>query len=140
MQNYHGKKPLYEAIRDSKAKAAAGKGLQPLQPQGQADSRPVQQETKEPLQTLTHWLIKPRFVQFNAGRIELSLPYQLVIAILLAGIVLLLVVFRLGQYVPAKKSAAEDNGKGQTCAKRGGIKTRCNCNNKVPCIGKCVSG
>jgi hypothetical protein len=105
MHNYHGKKPLYEAIRDSKAKAAAGKGVRPLQPQGQADSRPVQQETKEPLQTLTHWPIKPRFVQFNAGRIELSLPYQLVIAILLAGIVLLLVVFRLGQYVPAKKSA-----------------------------------
>jgi hypothetical protein len=82
----------------------------------------VQQETKEPLQTLTHWLIKPRFVQFNAGRIELSLPYQLVIAILLAGIVLLLVVFRLGQYVPAKKSAQTTTEKVKPAQKAAALK------------------
>jgi hypothetical protein len=42
------------------------------------------------------WL-KPKAVQFNAGRIEVSLPYQIGIAIGLFVILLLLAVFRLGQ-------------------------------------------
>jgi hypothetical protein len=36
-------------------------------------------------------------VQFNAGRIEISVPYQLAVALLLGLIVLVLVAFRLGQ-------------------------------------------
>jgi len=36
-------------------------------------------------------------VQFNAGRIEISMPYQVAIALLLGIILLFLVVFRLGQ-------------------------------------------
>ncbi len=103
MLNYHGKKPLYEVIRDSKAKSAGSKGLQALQPQQSDGSHPVQRDTKEPPQPLTRWPIKPRLVQFNAGRIEFSLPYQFVVAAVLAGVVLLLVVFRLGQHVPLKK-------------------------------------
>lgn len=42
------------------------------------------------------WL-KPRAIQFNAGRIEISLPYQIGIAIGLFVILILLAVFRLGQ-------------------------------------------
>lgn len=42
------------------------------------------------------WL-KPKAVQFNAGRIEVSLPYQIGIAIGLFVVLILLAVFRLGQ-------------------------------------------
>ncbi len=42
------------------------------------------------------WL-KPKAVQFNAGRIEISLPYQIGIAIGLFVVLILLTVFRLGQ-------------------------------------------
>lgn len=42
------------------------------------------------------WL-KPKAVQFNAGRIEVSLPYQIGIAAGLFVVLLLLAVFRLGQ-------------------------------------------
>ncbi|NLZ05262.1 MAG: hypothetical protein GXY19_08830 [Phycisphaerae bacterium] len=42
------------------------------------------------------WL-KPKAIQFNAGRIEVSLPYQIGIAIGLFVILILLAVFRLGQ-------------------------------------------
>jgi hypothetical protein len=39
---------------------------------------------------------------FNAGRIEISLPYQLAVAILLGFILLILVAFRLGQNLSSK--------------------------------------
>ncbi|GAJ00234.1 unnamed protein product, partial [marine sediment metagenome] len=44
------------------------------------------------------WPRRPRIVQFNAGRIEMSMPYQIAIAFLLGIILLVLLVFRLGQY------------------------------------------
>ncbi len=39
---------------------------------------------------------------FNAGRIEISLPYQLAVAILLGFVLLILVAFRLGQNLSSK--------------------------------------
>jgi len=47
-----------------------------------------------------NWPKKPKIMQFNVGRIEISLPYQLAIAILLGVILLFLVVYRLGQNNP----------------------------------------
>lgn len=59
--------------------------------------RPVEQvevpAKASPAQT---WL-RPKAIQFNAGRIEVSLPYQLGIVIGLLVIVAVLVVYRLGQ-------------------------------------------
>ena len=48
------------------------------------------------------WLKGPRMVQLNAGRFEVSIPYQLAIAILLGLALLILVAFRLGQISSAK--------------------------------------
>jgi hypothetical protein len=47
----------------------------------------------------------PRIVQFNAGRIEISMPYQLGIALLLGLILICLIAFRLGQI--SQKRAAD---------------------------------
>lgn len=63
--------------------------LKPPKPVGHVESH----ATPGPAQT---WL-KPKAVQFNAGRIEVSLPYQIGIAIGLFVILLMLAVFRLGQ-------------------------------------------
>ena len=82
MLNSHGRKPLYEAIRDAQAKSTADKSLQPLHP----EPDPVQPETfshAEPVpevpKTVSSWPAKPRFVQFNGGRFEFSVPYQILI-------------------------------------------------------------
>ncbi len=62
------------------------------------------------------WL-KPKAVQFNAGRIEVSLPYQIGIAVGLFVVLLLLAVFRLGQI--DQKSRYNDVGR----ASRAGIES-----------------
>ncbi len=60
-------------------------------------------------QKMAQWPMKPKILQFNAGRIEISAPYQLVIALLLGLILLVLVFFRLGQIYEraSTKSAAK---------------------------------
>jgi hypothetical protein len=66
------------------------------------------------------WPRRPRIVQFNAGRIEISIPYQLAIAFLLGIILLVLVVFRLGEGVGESAAKKQKNnpdapaGQGQT--------------------------
>jgi hypothetical protein len=45
----------------------------------------------------TQWPRKPKLLQFNAGRIEISLPYPLAIAVLLGFILLFLVALWLGE-------------------------------------------
>jgi len=43
------------------------------------------------------WPRRPRFVQFNAGRLELSVPYAVVITACLLVVLFILIGFRLGQ-------------------------------------------
>jgi hypothetical protein len=93
------KKALYEVM--SKAawpKPRYDKALEPLHPEKTGEDKQV--ATKFPAllrRRAAKWLNRPRIVQFNAGRIEISMPYQLAIALLLGLVLLVLVVFRLGQ-------------------------------------------
>jgi hypothetical protein len=48
------------------------------------------------------WPRRPKMLLFNAGRVEISLPYQLAVAILLGFVLLILVSFRLGQNLSSK--------------------------------------
>jgi hypothetical protein len=43
------------------------------------------------------WLNRPRIVQLNSGRVELSMPYQLAVALVLGLVLLVLMAFRIGQ-------------------------------------------
>jgi hypothetical protein len=52
------------------------------------------------------WPTKPRMLFFNAGRVEISLPYQIAIVILLVFVLLILVAFRLGQNLNSKATSA----------------------------------
>jgi len=61
------------------------------------DKPAATQDGVEMPERAAEWPRRPKIVQFNAGRIEFSMPYQLAIAVLLGVILLLLVVFRLGQ-------------------------------------------
>jgi len=76
-------------VKGSAVEKPAPPVLKPPKPMGLAESPAA----PGPAQT---WL-KPKAVQFNAGRIEVSLPYQIGIAIGLFVILILLAVFRLGQ-------------------------------------------
>ncbi len=102
MASCHGKKPLYEVIGKSKLKADNSKTSEKPSP---AQPEATDQESSALSQSVNNiWLKKPKIMQVNAGRVEFSLPYPLVIAMLMVVILLGLVVFRAGQTVTIKQS------------------------------------
>jgi len=90
------KKALYEVL----GKASARPGYEQLHPQP-APVKPAVQKQAAPPNTV-RWVRKPSFVQINAGRIEFSIPYQVGIAVVLAALLILVVMFRLGERMSGK--------------------------------------
>ena len=97
---------LYEVMSKARARANAARAVEPLQPKKMPEKvkAPVVQEpvvtvseAPEP-QVATKWRKKPRIVQYNLGRIEFSIPYQLAITVGLGLLLLFLLAFRFGQY------------------------------------------
>ena len=88
MFHSRGKKALYEVFGKAKTDYA--------KTPAQVSAEP------SPKKSIISWPRKPKMVQINAGRVEISLPYQLAIAIVLGVILLVLVVFRLGQISSSK--------------------------------------
>jgi len=103
MKRRRGRKSLYEVIGESHSKPRYSWLLERLRPKKSAEEKPPAAAPAKPAVQMSErpmqWPKKPRILQLNAGRIELSMPYQLAIAILLGLILLLLVAFRLGQIV-----------------------------------------
>jgi len=97
------KMPFYEVVGRAQPKSRKDKTLGHLAPERPGRDMPVEADSSQLGKTMAIWPRRPRIVQFNAGRIELSLPYQLAIAILLGLILLILVAFRLGQNLSAAK-------------------------------------
>lgn len=76
------------------------------------------EERIESPQVSVRWQRRPRVVQINGGRIELSVPYQLGIAILLGLIVVVLVAYRAGQGSMAVKEVKTNNPPRETVGNR----------------------
>ncbi len=109
-RNKRGKMALYEVMSKARFKPGYGETLEKMQPE-KPDKKPKEEEpitettetieetsVEEVSQTTARWWRKPRMVQFNAGRIEFSMPYQIAIAAVLFLIVLILAAFRVGQF------------------------------------------
>ena len=95
--HHRRKKSLYEVIGKTRLKSSYGKTLEQPRPEKADKDEPTTELSVAVPERAVQWPRKPRIVQFNAGRIEISIPYQLAIAFLLFIILLVLVVFRLGQ-------------------------------------------
>jgi hypothetical protein len=87
------KKALYEVM----GRAVSKPGYEQLHPNGTAGENPS--TNPETLPNVVRWVRKPGVVQFNAGRIEFSIPYQVGIAVALGVLLAAVVLFRLGQRV-----------------------------------------
>ena len=88
----------YEVIGQSRSKSSFGKALKKLPPEKSDSGEPATAESAMPAsERATHWPRKPNLVQFNAGRIEISLPYPLAIAVFLGVVLLFLVALWLGE-------------------------------------------
>ncbi len=108
MARNRGKKALYEVMSKARIKPDPGKALEPLYPKRSDEVEPNTEEKPEveKPKTSTQWWTKPRIVQFNVGRIEFSLPYQVMIAIVLGLILLVVIVYRLGQLSMVNRETA----------------------------------
>jgi len=95
--HHRRKKSLYEVIGKTRLKSSYGKTLEQPRPEKADKDEPTTEPSVAVPERAAQWPRRPRIVQFNAGRIEISIPYQLAIAFLLFIILLALVVFRLGQ-------------------------------------------
>jgi len=94
-----GKKSLYEVMSKARLKPSYRKTLEPLRPAEPDRDEPTLEKPGPALPTgAAKWWTRSKHVQINAGRIEISVPYQLAIAILLGLIVLILLAFRFGQF------------------------------------------
>jgi hypothetical protein len=94
------KKALYEIIIRGKSKTDYEHLHPKVEPAGQQAPQDV---ISSPPPSVVRWVRKPRFVQLNAGRIEFSVPYQIGIAVLLGAILVLVIVFRLGERVASRQ-------------------------------------
>lgn len=89
------RRPFYEVIKDAHLKRGSDKQLQQL-PSAGAES--PTEAGSQPQAPAFVWPRRPRLVQINAGKVEISVPYQVAVAAVLGVVVLLLLAFRLGQW------------------------------------------
>jgi len=94
------KKALYEVIIRAKSKT----GYEQLHPKSETTEAVEQSSPDEASPRVVRWVNKPRIVQFNAGRIEFSIPFQVGIAVVLGAILVVLLAFRLGQNFSGKET------------------------------------
>ena len=103
MARKRSKKALYEVMSKARNKPGYGRTLdkmRPKKPVPKKDEPVTNQKSAADVETskaAAKWWRKPRIVQFNVGRIEFSMPYQLAVALVLGFVLLVLAAFRLGQ-------------------------------------------
>ena len=98
------KKALYEVM----GRAGSRPGYEQLHPNGTAGQAPsAGSASPGQAQGVVRWTIRPSVVQFNAGRIEFSIPYQVGIAVLLGVLLSAVVLFRLGERVGSREVATK---------------------------------
>lgn len=107
------RKALYEVIGKPKVKSSYSKNLEQM-PVGKSGSSEL--DSVQMPERAAWWPQRPRMIQYNGGRIEISIPYQIIIAVLLGVVLLVLAVFRLGQLYENKASnpAIVDSGSSPT--------------------------
>lgn len=110
MAHTRRKRALYEVISKTKLRPGHGRAVEKLHPEKSGEGEPSAEKSAASMPDwVSQWRKKPRIVQFNAGRIEVSMPYQLAIALLLGVILLVLIAFRVGEYSGRTKQTLPAN-------------------------------
>ncbi|MBN1806733.1 MAG: hypothetical protein JW837_15905 [Sedimentisphaerales bacterium] len=111
MAHKRGKKALYEVMSKARKKPGFGRTLEKMLPEKPVFKEEEEEEKEvtevvvkkkseagvETSKTAAKWWKKPRAVQFNVGRIEFSIPYQLAVALILGIVLVFLASFQIGQ-------------------------------------------
>ncbi len=111
------KRPLYEVIGKAGSKPGYAKGLEQLHPESTDEPAGIGLDTVHPpSESAMRWPRRSSLVWLSGGRVEFSLPYQVAIAVVLGIVLLLLLSFRLGQYM-GWRSSVHTEAAGSTAAK-----------------------
>lgn len=86
---------------------------------GAVEPRPVERVGRPASPGLGQTWLRPKPVQLNAGRVEISVPYHVAIAIALAVVLLILVAFKLGQISRNAQATAGTVGSGAPAGRPG---------------------
>jgi len=99
MTRNRGKKALYEVMSKARVKPDQGTIVEHLRPRKPDKETPAarQKGSAGAPKAAAKWWKKPSIVQFNAGRFEFSMPYQVAVVLLLVFIFVILAAYRLGQ-------------------------------------------
>ncbi|MHC4069350.1 MAG: hypothetical protein ACYS18_06550 [Planctomycetota bacterium] len=89
------KKALYEVIGGIWSKDSSEDSLGKYPPKAPEDEPAAKGPSWAPRRSI--FLKKPRLVQLNAGRFEMSISYQLAIAIMLGFVLVVLIAFQIGK-------------------------------------------
>ena len=128
MARKRGKKALYEVMSKGRLKPRYSKTVEQMYPKKTDDVKPVleRKSVTESSKTVPKWWRKSRMIQFNTGKIEFSIPYQIAIAALLFLILLIVTAYRIGQSKPIglqvprsvrqPTTIGQDNQQGQATA------------------------
>lgn len=114
MARNRGKKALYEVMSKARQKPGYGRSLEKMPPKAAGKNGPdvESKSAGETSKGMVRWSRRPRLVQYNDGRIEFAMPYQVAIALALALILVILASYRLGQfsYQPKEQGPAQPSG------------------------------
>lgn len=89
---------MYEVMSKGQLKAGLNKTLKKQRPEKTEIEVKVPVEKPMPSTgKVAYWPRKPKLLQFNAGRVEISLPYPIAIAVVLGIILLFVVALWLGE-------------------------------------------
>ena len=99
MTRNRGKKALYEVMSKARVKPDQGTIVEHLRPRtpDKETSAARQKGPSGATKAAASWWKKPSIVQFNAGRFEFSMPYQVAIVLLLVFIFVIIAAYRFGQ-------------------------------------------
>ncbi|MHC4496597.1 MAG: hypothetical protein ACYSYM_12340 [Planctomycetota bacterium] len=112
MARNRSKKALYEVMSKARAKPGQGGSLEQLRPKKTEEGELGVGQSKiagEKSEIAAQLWKKPRMAQFNAGRFEFSVPYQLAIALMLGFVLVILASYRLGQRSVARPQVAAES-------------------------------
>lgn len=98
---------LYEVIGKKQSKPLFEKNLVPLKTPEKEKKviQPISSLPEKSTEKAVKWPNKPKFLQLNAGRVEMSIPYQLAVVFVLVAFVVVLAAFRFGKASVTKSVA-----------------------------------
>lgn len=101
------KKALYEVIGKAGSRSGYDRKLEPLHPEEPGKETTAGANSVSRPTGIAMWPRRPRMLQFTAGRMEISVPYQIAVAMILGVVLVLLVVFRMGEGYAKRQATGE---------------------------------